>query len=93
VKNVKENSSIPYPRWGWICPPNRISDTENDWSPDNDLGRRKPSIFMKPVKSSQGRYETSTWSPMLDRGKRDIYIAHRGIKREYRIIKGQFIIL
>jgi hypothetical protein len=44
------------------------------------FGRRKPSTFMKPVKSSQGRYETSTWSPVLD----------RGIKREYKNYKGGF---
>jgi hypothetical protein len=44
------------------------------------LGRRKLSIFMKPVKSSQGRYETSTWSPVLD----------RSIKKEYRNYKGGF---
>jgi hypothetical protein len=28
--------------------------------PDNDLSRRKPSIFMKPVKSSQRRNQAST---------------------------------
>jgi hypothetical protein len=62
----------PLPKVGPGLPSGGISDTGKDWSPDNDLGRRKPSIFMKPVKSSQGRYETSTWSPVLDRGKRDI---------------------
>jgi len=36
------------------------------------LGRRKPPTFMRPVKSSQRRYQTSPLDSVLDKGKTDI---------------------
>jgi len=36
------------------------------------LGCRKPPIFMRPVKSSQRRYQTSSLDSVLDKGKTDI---------------------
>jgi hypothetical protein len=59
--------------WGQICLYNGIPDFELQfglWI--LSFGHEQPLIFIRPVKSSQRRYKTSTWSPALDRGKRDI---------------------
>jgi len=36
------------------------------------LGHEQPSVFIGQVKSGQRRYKTSTWSLVLNRGKKDI---------------------